>query len=99
MHLAANGFKNFFPTAVKTLGFGKKITLVLTCPPYLIAGVISVLWAMSSGRRNERTWHITIGKAVAVVGFVVSCATLNTGVRYFSMCKSSLWPKNTWNRT
>jgi hypothetical protein len=27
MHLAANGFKNFFPTAVETLGFSQTITL------------------------------------------------------------------------
>lgn len=85
MHLAANGFKNFFPTAVETLGFSQTITLVLTCPPYLIAGIISVLWAASSGRRNERTWHITAAKAVAVFGFVLGCATLNTGARYFAM--------------
>ncbi|KAK3068869.1 hypothetical protein LTR53_013232 [Teratosphaeriaceae sp. CCFEE 6253] len=86
MHLAANGFKNFFPTAVQTLGFSKTITLVLTCPPYLIAGIISIAWSYSSGRFNERTWHITIAKAVAVFGFVLGCATLNTGARYFAMC-------------
>jgi hypothetical protein len=55
-HLGANGFKNFFPTAVKTLGFNQEITLVLTCPPYLIAGAISIAWSWSSGRFNERTW-------------------------------------------
>jgi sugar phosphate permease len=55
-HLGANGFKNFFPTAVETLGFNQTITLVLTCPPYLIAGVISIAWSWSSGRFNERTW-------------------------------------------
>ena len=76
MHLAANGFKNFFPTAVNTLGFNTTITLVLTCPPYLIAGIISVFWSASSGKRNERTWHITVAKAVAVFGFVLGCATL-----------------------
>jgi hypothetical protein len=54
-HLGANGFKNFFPTAVKTLGFNNKITLVLTCPPYLIAGIISIAWSYSSGHFNERT--------------------------------------------
>ncbi|KAK4575038.1 hypothetical protein LTR86_000889 [Recurvomyces mirabilis] len=86
MHLAANGFKNFFPTAVETLGFTETITLVLTCPPYLIAGFISIAWSWSSGRFNERTWHITAAKAVAVFGFVLGCATLNTGARYFSMC-------------
>ena len=90
MHLAANGFKNFFPTAVKTLGFNTTITLVLTCPPYLIAGFISVFWSWSSGRYNERTWHITVAKAIAVFGFVLGCATLNTGARYFAMVVFSI---------
>lgn len=84
-HLAANGFKNFFPTVVETLGFNTTITLLLTCPPYLIAGIISVLWSISSGRFNERTWHITIAKAVAVTGFVLGCTTLNMAARYTAM--------------
>ncbi|KAJ9635070.1 hypothetical protein H2199_008556 [Coniosporium tulheliwenetii] len=67
MHLAANGFKNFFPTVVATLG----------------ASTILVSW--NSGRMNERTWHITISKAVAVIGFVGACATLNLAGRYVCM--------------
>lgn len=35
---------------------------------------------------NERTWHITVAKAVAILGFVLACATLNVGARYFAMC-------------
>ena len=85
MHLAANGFKNFFPTAVKTLGFNRTITLVLTCPPYLIAGFLSIAYSYSSGKFNERTWHITAAKAVAIFGFVLCAGTLNTGARYFGM--------------
>ncbi|TQV97375.1 MFS transporter [Cordyceps javanica] len=85
MHLAANGFKNFFPTVVQTLKFNTTVTLVLTCPPYLIAGAITILVSWSSGKMNERTWHITISKAVAVVGFVCAAATLNTVGRYISM--------------
>ncbi|KAL8303360.1 hypothetical protein RB601_007867 [Gaeumannomyces tritici] len=85
MHLGANGFKNFFPTVIGTLGFDQTATLALTCPPYLIAGFTSIAWAWSSGRFNERTWHITIGKMVAVLGFVLGCVTLNTGARYFAM--------------
>ncbi|KAK1989913.1 major facilitator superfamily transporter [Colletotrichum falcatum] len=85
MHLAANGFKNFFPTVVETLGFNTTITLVLTCPPYLIAGAVTIAVSWSSGKYNERTWHITASKAVAVVGFVSACATLNTVARYVSM--------------
>ncbi|KXJ88985.1 major facilitator superfamily domain-containing protein [Microdochium bolleyi] len=86
MHIATNGFKNFFPTLVETLKFGKVMTLVLTCPPYLIAGALSIAWAWSSGRWNERTWHITISKVVALFGFILGCTTMNTGARYFAMC-------------
>jgi len=51
----------------------------------LIAGATTLLVSWSSGKWNERTWHITASKSVAIVGFVISAATLNTGVRYFSM--------------
>ncbi|KAH7259891.1 hypothetical protein FSOLCH5_009740 [Fusarium solani] len=85
LHLAANGFKNFFPTVVKTLGFNTTITLVLTCPPYLIAGASTIIVSYSSGKFNERTWHITASKAVAVIGFAAAAATLNTAGRYVCM--------------
>jgi MFS family permease len=85
LQLAPMGFKNFFPTVVNTLGFGQTITLVLTCPPYLVAGTAAVLLGISSGKFNERTWHITGAKVVAAVGFILGCATLNTGARYFAM--------------
>ncbi|KAI4721729.1 major facilitator superfamily transporter [Aureobasidium sp. EXF-10727] len=85
LHLAANGFKNFFPTVVKTLGFNTTITLVLTCPPYLIAGASTLLVSWSSGKMNERTWHITASKSVAIIGFIVGAVVMNTGVKYFAM--------------
>lgn len=42
--------------------------------------------SLSSGKYNERTWHITVCKIIAIIGFVLAPATLNTGVRYFAMC-------------
>ncbi|KAH7362424.1 major facilitator superfamily domain-containing protein [Plectosphaerella cucumerina] len=85
MHLAANGFKNFFPSVVKTLGFNTTISLVLTCPPYLIAGAVTIAVSWSSGKFNERTWHITVSKAVATLGFVLAAAVGNTAGRYVAM--------------
>lgn len=105
-HMAASNYKNFFPTIIESLGFGRNATLALTCPPYIIAGVVSIAWAANSGtlavfsgvaefhavltwivgRMNERVWHITIAKAIAIMGFVVACTTLNVGARYFAMC-------------
>ena len=85
MHLAACGFNSFFPTVVKTLGYSKTMTLVLTCPPYLVAGIFSVALAWNSGRKNERSWHITAGMLVALVGFIMAASSLHTGVRFVSL--------------
>ncbi|KAJ4317447.1 hypothetical protein N0V84_007355 [Fusarium piperis] len=82
LHLSANGFKNFLPTVIETLGYSTTVTLVLTCPPYLFSGFVSIAVSWSSGRFNERTWHITLSKAVAIVGFAMCCATLNVPVRF-----------------
>ena len=86
LHLSANGFKNFFPSVIQTLGFGRTATLFLTCPPYMIAGALTLFTSWTSGKYNERTWHITGSKTIAIIGFALAPATLNTGVRYFSMC-------------
>lgn len=83
-HLASCSFNNFFPTVVGSLGFDDTITLVLTCPPYLVSGFFGYFAGLSSGRFNERTWHITACMSAAIVGFVISCATLNVAARYVS---------------
>jgi len=82
MHLSATSFNNFFPTVVGSLGFNSTITLVLTCPPSLVAGAVGILVSLSSGRLNERTWHITISMGAALAGFIISCLTLNVAARY-----------------
>lgn len=84
MHLSACSFNNFFPTVVGALGFNETITLVLTCPPYFVSGFFGYFAGLSSGRFNERTWHITACMGAAIVGFVISCATLNVAARYVS---------------
>lgn len=82
LHFSTNGFKNFLPTVVNTFGFGTTVTLALTCPPYLVSGVVTVLVSWSSGRHNERTGHIAWSKIAAIVGFTISVSTLNVPARY-----------------
>lgn len=85
LHISACSFNNFFPTIVASLGFKSKIVaLLLTAPPYFVSGILGIPFAWSSGKLNERTWHITAGLGLAVVGFLMSCATMNTAVRYAS---------------
>ncbi|KAF4452155.1 tartrate transporter [Fusarium albosuccineum] len=81
-HLSACSFNSFFPTVVKTLGFNTTITLVMTCPPFIFAGAAGIFFGWSSGRLHERTWHITVGLSVAIAGFVLAAATMNTAARY-----------------
>lgn len=82
MHLSACSFNNFFPTVVGSLGFSRTITLALTCPPYLVSGFVGYAVGLSSGKYNERTWHITVCMGGALVGFIISCVTMNVAARY-----------------
>lgn len=84
MHLSATSFNQFFPTVVKSLGFNTTITLVLTAPPTLVAGAVGILIGISSGKYNDRTWHITVMMGIAMVGFIISATTLNIPARYVS---------------
>lgn len=83
-HLSACSFNNFFPTVVGSLGFNRTITLVLTCPPYLVSGFFGIAVGVSSGKFNERTFHITTGMGFALIGFIISCTTLNVPARYIA---------------
>ncbi|OJJ03353.1 hypothetical protein ASPVEDRAFT_170733 [Aspergillus versicolor CBS 583.65] len=81
----AYGFNNFFPSIVQGLNLGSNtVTLVLTAPPYLFGAVISFLVAFSSDRHNERGFHISVPMLVAIVGFIISAATLSVPARYFA---------------
>lgn len=84
--VAACGVTNFFPSVVETLQFNRVITLVLTAPPYLLAVVATYIWARHADKTGERFYHVTIPLVLALVSFIISAATLNTGARYFSMC-------------
>ena len=57
-HTASSNYKNFFPTIVGTMGFSRNVTLALTCPPYIIAGAVAIVYSWNSGRMNERTWCV-----------------------------------------
>lgn len=81
---ASSSFRNFLPTLLETLGYSTTITLVITAPPYLLSAIVVILSGLSSGKHNERTWHLTALKLTAMTGFILGCATLNTGARLFA---------------
>ncbi|KAL3462654.1 major facilitator superfamily domain-containing protein [Aspergillus heterothallicus] len=81
----ASATSNFFPSVVKTLGFSTVNTLLLTVPPYMVGLVVAIANNWSADRLQNSSFHIMWPLAVAIVGFVVAAASLNTGARYFAM--------------
>lgn len=81
----ASATSNFFPAVVTTLGFSTVNTLLLTVPPYMVALVISIANNWSADRLRNSSFHAIWPLSVAIAGFVIAAATLNTGARYFAM--------------
>ncbi|GJD04743.1 major facilitator superfamily transporter [Colletotrichum higginsianum] len=80
-------------------GFRSTTALLLTAPPYFVSGFLGIPFAWSSGKLNERTWHITAGLSLAIVGFAMSCGSTNNGVRGLSNVLSVGWVSNTLSQT
>jgi hypothetical protein len=76
---------NFFPMVVGTLGFNRVNTLLLTVPPYMVAMVVSITNNWSADSRKNSSFHVIWPLIVAIQGFIVAAASLNTGARYFAM--------------
>ncbi|KAF2008908.1 pantothenate transporter liz1 [Aaosphaeria arxii CBS 175.79] len=76
---------NFFPSVVKTLGYGNIETLLLTAPPYALAVITTYLNAWHADRTGERFFHITIPLCVGVAAFILAAATKSTAPRYVAM--------------
>ncbi|KAE8551003.1 hypothetical protein TMatcc_009081 [Talaromyces marneffei ATCC 18224] len=73
MSQAMSSTVNFFPTIVRSLGFSKNITLLLTAPPYILVAIVFYIIS-----------YISV-LAIAVVAYVISICTLKLGGRYFAM--------------
>ena len=76
---------NFFPTVVKTLGYGNIHTLLLTAPPYVLAVFTTFINAWHADRTGERFFHIVLPLCVGVAAFILCAATHSTAPRYVAM--------------
>jgi hypothetical protein len=78
----AASFSNFFPTIVKTLGYNKTQTLLLSAPPYVFAAILGITNSWHSDKTRERWLHVVWPQVFCSVGFIISATTLNVGARY-----------------
>lgn len=68
---------NFVPWVLQTPGYSRVQILLLTVPPYIVDLISFVA--------NNWPFHVMWPLVLAIVGFVVPAASLNTGARYFAM--------------
>lgn len=82
---AQGSIANYFPTLVASLGFSGTISLLLTAPPYVLAGAVYYVLMWYSDRKNT-AYPIILGCIATACGmYIIPMATLNVGARYFSM--------------
>ncbi|KAI5927454.1 major facilitator superfamily domain-containing protein [Camillea tinctor] len=83
--IAGGSVTNFFPAVVKTLGYNNVITLLLTCPPYVLTVIATFINAWHADRTGERYWHITLSLVVALAAFILAATTTGLAPRYLAM--------------
>ena len=85
LSLLSQSFQYFFPSIVKTLGYGNIETLLLTVPVWFVTFLVSLLVTWTSGKTNDRSLHIIALMAISCVGNIIATATTATGPRFFAM--------------
>ncbi|KAH6879505.1 putative pantothenate transporter [Thelonectria olida] len=82
---AQGSIANYFPTLIAALGFSHTISLLLTAPPYILAGGVYYGIMYYSDRKNTVYPIILLCICIACVMYIIPMVTLNVGARYFSM--------------
>ncbi|KAK0650881.1 putative transporter [Lasiodiplodia hormozganensis] len=75
----------FFPSIVKTLGYNKVVTLLLTAPPYALAFFGSLGNSIHAGKTNERAFHVAVPMSISMIGNILCITITATAGRYFAM--------------
>ncbi|KAH8700702.1 putative pantothenate transporter [Talaromyces proteolyticus] len=76
---------NYFPTLVNSLNFSRTISLLLTAPPYILAGAVYYVIMFYSDRKNTVYPLIITCISISIVMYIIPMTTVNVGARYFSM--------------
>ncbi|KAK5128169.1 hypothetical protein LTR08_004095 [Meristemomyces frigidus] len=76
---------NWFPTLVSSLGYSSTTSLLLTAPPYILAGFVYYAIMFVSDKKNTAYPLILGCISIATAMYIIPMATTSTGARYFSM--------------
>lgn len=83
--LLSQSFTYFFPSIVKSLGYGSTETLLLTAPVWFATLLFTLLITYCSSILRQRGIFIAVCMLVAAIGNIVMITTHSTGARMFAM--------------
>jgi len=90
--LSSQTWTYFFPTIVKTLGYGQVVTLLITAPVYFFGFFTALGNSLVAARTGKRAILIMWPLTVDIIGNIMVIASHSTAVRYtgmFLMCAGS----------
>lgn len=71
----------FLPTIIKDMGYTAAQSQLLTIPPYAVATIFTIFWAILSERYAKRGLFIIITSSVAIIGYIILLANKNPQVQ------------------
>ncbi|OCK74042.1 MFS transporter [Lepidopterella palustris CBS 459.81] len=99
----------FLPSIIKAMGFTSAQSQLLTIPPYALATIFTVIWAIVSEKSGRRAPFIISSSSLAIIGYIIllanSSPTKRPGVSYLgtffaaagiypSVALALSWPAN-----
>lgn len=77
---------NSKPTIIKDMGYTAAQSQLLTIPPYAVATIFTIFWAILSERYAKRGLFIIVTSSVAIIGYIILLANkdprIHPGVSY-----------------
>lgn len=61
----------FLPTIIKDMGYTSAQSQLLTIPPYAVATIFTVFWAVLSEKYARRALFIIITTSLAIIGYII----------------------------
>jgi cyanate permease len=71
----------FLPTIIRDMGYTAAQSQLLTIPPYAVATVFTIFWAILSERYARRAPFIFTTSVIAIIGYVILLANTNPKAR------------------
>lgn len=81
---------DFLPVILSGGGYDTKTSLLLSAPPYVVAGVYTAAMAYLSDKTRKRALFIAVSATVCLTGLFIMAYAGPLGVRYVR-CSCSLW--------